>query len=192
MQRSLRVVFVCDRGSEHREDTVPRRLHDVALVVVYRIDHQLECGIDDRTRFLGIEMLLEFSRAPDVGRQHSDSFALAFEVLAPPCRYGGERRLSGRWLDRQQWLGALEAEFGGGRIFTAARRAPPSKCRRALNAEFRPIRIFGPAFRAAHAECPSSRQTPTNGRDVIRCAGLGESLSERPVPHPNSDDLISI
>src|SRR5215469_17707371 len=38
---------------------------------------------------------------------------------------------------------------------------------------------------------PSSRQTPTNGRDVIRCAGLGESLSERPVPHPNSDDLIS-
>ena len=71
------MVLVRDGRAEQREDAVAGRLHDVAVVAAHRVDHQLERGIDDRARFFGIEILLQFGRSLDVGEQRGDRLALA-------------------------------------------------------------------------------------------------------------------
>ena len=65
-----------DRRAEQREDSVAGRLHDVAIVAAHRVDHQLECRIDNRARFFGIEILLEFRRSFDIREQRGDRLAL--------------------------------------------------------------------------------------------------------------------
>jgi hypothetical protein len=67
IQRALRMVFVCERRAEHREDAVTGRLHNVAVIASDRRDHQLEGGIDDRAGFLGVEILRQFGGALDIG-----------------------------------------------------------------------------------------------------------------------------
>jgi hypothetical protein len=44
-----------DRSPEQREDAVPARLRDIALVAVHGVHHELEGRIDDGARLLGIE-----------------------------------------------------------------------------------------------------------------------------------------
>ena len=46
--------------TEQREDAVAGALHDVPVVAADRVDHQLECGIDNLARLFGIEVLLQF------------------------------------------------------------------------------------------------------------------------------------
>ena len=70
------MVLVGERSAEHREDAVAGRLHDVAVVAMDRSDHQLERGIDDGASFLGVEVLLQFGRALDIGKQSGDGLPL--------------------------------------------------------------------------------------------------------------------
>ncbi len=52
---------VCRRRcAEQREDAVAGRLHDVAVVAMRRVDHQLECGVDERARLLRVEVAHQF------------------------------------------------------------------------------------------------------------------------------------
>ncbi len=67
-----------DRRPEDRENTVAGRLHDVAVVATHRVDHQLQCRVNNRARFLGVEILLQLGRALDVREQRRDNLALAF------------------------------------------------------------------------------------------------------------------
>ena len=80
-----------DRRAEQREDAVAGRLHDVAVVAMDRVDHQLQRRIDDRARLLGVEVLHQLHRALDVGEQRRDRLALAL-ARAPSLR----RRLIGQ------------------------------------------------------------------------------------------------
>ena len=73
------MILVRDRRAEQREDAVAGRLHDVAVVAMHRVDHQLERRIDDRARLLGVEVLHQLGRALDVREQRRDGLALAFE-----------------------------------------------------------------------------------------------------------------
>jgi hypothetical protein len=68
IQRALRMVFVRDRRAEQREDTIAGGLHDVAVVAMDRVDHQLQRGIDNGARLLGVEVLHQLHRALDVGK----------------------------------------------------------------------------------------------------------------------------
>ena len=77
IQRALSMILVRERRAEHRENAVAGALHDVAVVAAHRVDHQLERGVDNRARLFGIEVLLELSRALDVGEQRGDRLALA-------------------------------------------------------------------------------------------------------------------
>ena len=88
------MVLVRDGRTKQREDPVAGGLHDVAVVAVDRVDHQLQCGIDNRARLFGIEVLLKLGRALDVGEKRGDR--LAFAV-------GGERfnRRVGRYANRR-------------------------------------------------------------------------------------------
>ena len=56
-----------DRRSEQREDSVPGGLHHVTIVMVRRVDHELECRVDNRARLFRIEILLELRRSLDIG-----------------------------------------------------------------------------------------------------------------------------
>jgi hypothetical protein len=102
IQRSLRMVLVRDGRAEQRKDAVAGRLHDVAVVAPRRIDHQLQRRIDNRAGFFGVEVLLEFGRALDVGEQRGDRLALALEFFSvgrlgyPDRSCFGSRRLAGR------------------------------------------------------------------------------------------------
>ncbi len=51
------MVLVRDRRAEQREDAIAGALHDVAVVAMDRVDHQLERRIDNRARFFGVEVL---------------------------------------------------------------------------------------------------------------------------------------
>ena len=55
MNCALRVIFVRSRSAE---DAVASVLH-VAVIVAGSIDHSLQCRIDDRAGFLGIELRLQ-------------------------------------------------------------------------------------------------------------------------------------
>ena len=75
----LRMVLMRDRRTEQREDAVAGRLHDVAVVAMDRIDHQLQRRIDNRARLFGIEVAHQFGRTLDVGEQRGDRLALALD-----------------------------------------------------------------------------------------------------------------
>jgi len=79
VQSSLRMVLMRDRRAEQREDTVAGGLHDVAVVVMHRVDHQLQRRVDDRASFLRVEVFHQIHRALDVREQRRDRLALAVD-----------------------------------------------------------------------------------------------------------------
>jgi len=81
VQSSLRVILVRHRRAEQREDSISRRLRDVAVVAMDRLYHQLERRIHDRTRLFRVEIFDQFHRPLDVREQHRHRLPLAFEIF---------------------------------------------------------------------------------------------------------------
>jgi hypothetical protein len=54
MKCALGMVLVRNRRPEQRENSVPRRLRDVAAVAMHRRHHKLQHRVDNRARLLGI------------------------------------------------------------------------------------------------------------------------------------------
>jgi predicted HD phosphohydrolase len=73
------MVLVRDRRTEQREDAVAGRLHDIAVVVTHCLDHEMQCGIDDRAGFFGIEVLHQLGRTLDIREQRRHRLALTLE-----------------------------------------------------------------------------------------------------------------
>jgi hypothetical protein len=71
------MILMRERSAEQREDAIPGRLRDIALVAMHRIHHQLERGIDQAAPFLRVKVLDQFHRSLDVGEQRGDGLALA-------------------------------------------------------------------------------------------------------------------
>ncbi len=74
-----RVVLVGERRAEERHDPVAHDLVDRALVAVHRFHHPLEHGIQQAPGFLRILVGQELHRALEIGEEHRDLLALAFE-----------------------------------------------------------------------------------------------------------------
>jgi hypothetical protein len=79
VKRPQRMVLVGDRGAEQREDPIAGGLHNVAVIAMDRVDHELQGRIDNAARLLGVEVLHQLHRALDVGKQRRDRLALAIE-----------------------------------------------------------------------------------------------------------------
>ena len=77
VERPLRMVLVGDRRAEQREDAVAGRLHDVAVEVLHRLDHQAQRGIDERLRFFRVDVLHQLGRTLDIGEERGDRLAFA-------------------------------------------------------------------------------------------------------------------
>ena len=77
--RAHRVILVGDGGAEQRHDPVAHHLIDGALVTVHGLHHVLEHGVEKLARLLGVAVGEQLHRALEVGEQHGDLLALAFE-----------------------------------------------------------------------------------------------------------------
>ena len=64
------------RRAEQSEDAVASRLNHVTVITAHRVDHQPERGVDDGSRFFGIEILPEACRVDDVDEERGDELAL--------------------------------------------------------------------------------------------------------------------
>jgi hypothetical protein len=73
------VVLVGEWRAKERHDAITHDLVDRALVVMHRLHHVFEDGIEKLPGLLGITVGEEFHRALEVGEQHSDLLALTFQ-----------------------------------------------------------------------------------------------------------------
>ena len=185
VERALRMVLVRDRRAEQREDAVAGRLHDVAVVAMDRVDHQLERRIDDRARLLGVEVLHQLGRALDVGEQRGDRLALAVEFFGVGCLAYANRRSveflccsSRRPPERGS---AFTAKTFTGWIVGTAFWTKIRKWRATIAAELLAGWIFSFAIRAAHA-CPKKRPAPRISSSAVegpaRCT---RTIAVRPI-----------
>ena len=109
------MVLVGERGAEERHDPVAHHLVDRALVAVDGLHHAFEHGVEQLARLLGIAVGEQLHRALEVGEEHGDLLALAFEG-----RLRGEDLL-GEVLGR---VGFGAAERGGAAPLSGAAHWP--------------------------------------------------------------------
>ena len=77
IERAQGMVLVRDWSAEQRKDAITGRLHNVAVVVIYGIDHQLQSGIYQGARLFWIQTFQQFGRTSNIGEERSDRFPLA-------------------------------------------------------------------------------------------------------------------
>ena len=73
------MILVGQRGAEERHDPVAHHLVDGALVAMDGLHHALEDGVEELPRLLGVAVGQQLHRALEVGEEHRDLLALAFE-----------------------------------------------------------------------------------------------------------------
>ena len=74
-----RVILLGQRRAEERHDPVAHHLVDRAVVPVDGFHHELEDGVQDLARFLGIALRQQLHRSLQVGEEHGHLLALALE-----------------------------------------------------------------------------------------------------------------
>src|SRR6516225_9817758 len=84
------MILMRNRCSEKRKDAIAGRLHDEAAVTMDRVDHQLECWIDNRSGIFRVEILHKLHRALDVCEQRRNGLALPFRYVVEFSDYCGE------------------------------------------------------------------------------------------------------
>ena len=77
--RAHRVILVGERRAEERHDPVAHDLVHGALVAVHRLHHVLEHRVEELARLLGVAVGQQLHRALEVGEEHRDLLALAFQ-----------------------------------------------------------------------------------------------------------------
>ena len=79
------MVFMGDGGTKQRHDAIAHDLVDGALVAVHGRHHAFQDRVEELPGVLGIAVGQEFHGALEIGKQHGDLLALAFQGTA-----GGE------------------------------------------------------------------------------------------------------
>jgi hypothetical protein len=77
--RPQRVILQRQRGSENRHDAVAQYLVHRPFVSVHGVDHSLKDWIKKLPRLLGVAIREQLHRSFQVGEEHRDLFALAFD-----------------------------------------------------------------------------------------------------------------
>ena len=180
---SLGVILMRDRRAEQRHHAVAGELVDRALEPMHAVGRDPEKVFDDTEPSFGIEPLGEGHRAFDIGEQHGDVLALAFQRrprLADLVgeMLGWERRVRGGRFRRRrrgsrQRPAAFAAELLVGLVRCAAYRAGKGQPRPARGAEFPSFAILMSAGGTTHAvsfQLPrvSSRSTARNSGPIGR------------------------
>jgi hypothetical protein len=128
INRTLRIVSVCDRSAEQGEDSVTSRLHHASIETSNHLDHNLQRRIDQPARIFRIQRLEQIHRSLYVGEEHGDRFTFTVTDDRIPnrgCRRRRRRRLR---AFPSQTTSAFAAELRRCRIPNAAVGA--SACQR--------------------------------------------------------------
>jgi hypothetical protein len=80
------MVLMGEGGAEQRHDPISHDPVDQALIVVDRLQHVIEDGIEKSLRFFWITIGNYAERSHDVRKKDSDLLALAFKVILG-CQY---------------------------------------------------------------------------------------------------------
>jgi hypothetical protein len=153
------MILVRQRRAEQRHETVAHDGVDGALVAVHGLDHALEHRVEKLLHVLRITVGDHLHRAFDVGEQHCDQLALAFECGARDENLIGDvlgRVILGRseaqiLFDRPQRMSALQAESGRRGDLAAAIAAASGQRSCTLLAEPRLSGVLVLTFRAFHS-----------------------------------------
>jgi hypothetical protein len=81
VEGALGMILVSNRGAEQGEDTIARRLHNVAAVVPHGSNHEPERGVDNFSRFFRVEVLHQFHRSLDVSEERSHRLAFTIDYV---------------------------------------------------------------------------------------------------------------
>ena len=76
------MVFVRQRCTEQRHDAVAHHLVDRALVAVHGVHHGVQGRVQEGWAALGVEVADQLRRAFEIGKEHRDLLALAFQRAA--------------------------------------------------------------------------------------------------------------
>ena len=74
------VVFVGNGGTEQRHNAVAQHLIHRAFEAVYGVHHALQGRVQELLRGFGIETTDEFGGVLEVGKEHCDLLAFAFQA----------------------------------------------------------------------------------------------------------------
>jgi hypothetical protein len=155
------MVLVGERRPEESHDAVAHDLVDGALVAMHRLHHAFEHRVEQPPRLLGIAVGEQLHRPLQVGEEHRDLLALAFEgglrgqdPLGEVLRGVdlGRGDACGRCL--AGGVGALRAELGGWCERGAAVGTGAGQRRGAFFAELRARAILVMAPHTLHDKSP--------------------------------------
>ncbi len=152
VESALRMILMRDRRTEQRKNPVAGGLHDVPVVAMHRVDHQLQRRIDNRPRLFRIEPLHQIHRPLDIGKQRRNSLALTPRrirsiLLEPDANRRldhGRRslRASDSFPSHRQRPTTFPAKFKLRRILQPAPRTLTPQRSPTPAAKFHPRRIF--------------------------------------------------
>ena len=77
-----RMVLMRYGRAKERHNAIAQHLIDGALDAVHRVHHQMDGRVEELLRGFRIETTDEFRRVLEVGKEHRDLFALAFQRCA--------------------------------------------------------------------------------------------------------------
>ena len=163
------MILMRQRCAEQRHEAVAHDGVDSAFVAMHRLDHALEHRVEKFLHVLRVAVGDHLHRAFDVGEQHRDQLALAFQ------RRPGDENLIGNVLgcvvlrrsealilfDRPQRMSTLQAEPGRGGDLAAAIAATAGQRSGALLAKPRLSGVFVLTLRAFHSKPQDSFQVPS-------------------------------
>src|SRR5262245_36661023 len=181
------MILMRQRCPEEGHDAVAHDLVHRALVVMDGFHHPLEDGIQQLPRLLGVPVGEQLHRALQVGEEHCDLLALAFEgasrqkdalgqMLWRVALRGGESALYRCGRGHACWMGASRAELGCRRERSAAllARARQGRCALLAKAGVRLVVVL--ASGTLHVrKNPASMPLPHPARTA--CPSRGTSSS---------------
>ena len=106
-----RVIFMRQRRPKQRHDAIAHDLVHRAFVAMHGGHHALQHGIEELPRLLRVAVGEEFHRALEIGKQHRDLLALAFERTAGGQDLLGQMR---RRVGERDVLGWRRGGLSGG------------------------------------------------------------------------------
>lgn len=71
------MILVGPRGAEQGQDAIAEGLGNVALLMVYRLHHEPDHGVDQTLGIFRVEVLDQRCRARHVGKERGDRLASA-------------------------------------------------------------------------------------------------------------------
>src|SRR5712691_11605675 len=116
IEPTLRMVLVRRRRPEQSEDAVAGRLHDVAVIALYRVHHDAQGRVDDCAGLFGIELLHQRGRALEVREQRRHRLALPVDSSGSETSVGCD---SDWWFGWTDWTGIGASSAKRGAAFLA-------------------------------------------------------------------------